>query len=56
VGGAHGVGEEANIGGSGQQICVAEVTYVLWWRWRFCTNDSIVRLLAVQCGDRLVGV
>jgi hypothetical protein len=25
VGGAHGVGVEADVGGGGQQICVAEV-------------------------------
>ena len=28
VGGAHGVGMEASVGGGGQQICAAEVTYV----------------------------
>ena len=28
VGGAHGVGVEADVGGGGQQICVAEVTCV----------------------------
>jgi hypothetical protein len=30
VGGAHGVGVEADVGGGGQQICVAEVTCVEW--------------------------
>jgi hypothetical protein len=29
VGGAHGVGEKADVGGGGQQTCVAEVTSVV---------------------------
>jgi hypothetical protein len=28
----HEVGEEAGMGGGGQQICIAEVTYVVWRR------------------------
>jgi hypothetical protein len=31
VGGTHEVSEEAGMGGGGQQ-CVAEVTFVGWWR------------------------
>lgn len=31
VGGAHGVGEKADVGGGGQQTCVAEVTSVVCW-------------------------
>lgn len=29
---AHGVGEEADMGGGSQYICIAEVTYVEWLR------------------------
>ena len=32
VEGAHGVGEEADVGCGGQQTCVAEVTCVVWRR------------------------
>jgi hypothetical protein len=32
VGGTHGVGEEADVEGGSQQICVAEVTCVVWPR------------------------
>jgi len=32
VGGAHEVGNDASMGGGGQQICVAEVTCVVWRR------------------------
>jgi hypothetical protein len=32
VGGRHGVGDEADMGGGGQHICVTEVTYVVWWQ------------------------
>ena len=32
VGGTHKVGEEAGVRGGGQQICVAEVTCVVWRR------------------------
>jgi hypothetical protein len=30
VGGAHGVGVEADVGGGDQQTCVAKVTCVAW--------------------------
>jgi hypothetical protein len=32
MGGTHGVGEEADVGGAGQKTCVAVVTYVVWQR------------------------
>jgi hypothetical protein len=39
VRGAHGVGKEADMGGGGQQTCVVEVTYVVWW-WMVPLNGS----------------
>ena len=39
VGGAHGVGEEADVGGGAQQICVAEVTCVVWRRAVLLSGD-----------------
>jgi hypothetical protein len=32
MGGTHEIGEEAVVGGDGHQICIAEVTCVVWRR------------------------
>jgi hypothetical protein len=42
VGGRHRVGDEADVGGGGQHICVTEVTYVVW-RQAVPFSDSYFR-------------